>query len=99
MQGKQELRKRDYKNFFEMVGKEIYSILRVCIYFTIDKKIYTGIGRLHNCLWGFVGSVNKKEGKLITLEMINKFCQNRSLPVQILNIPESETQFKIKIIR
>lgn len=82
-----------------MSGREIYSALAVCGYFKIERKIYNDWVKTEKSLLGFEGSVNVKWDKDVILNKIKHWCEDRSLPVVIVNISGHPTRFKIKIIK
>lgn len=82
-----------------MSGREIYSLLAVCGYFKIERKIYNDWVKTEKSLLGFEASFNVKWEKTVILNKIKHWCDDRKLPVEIVNIPTHETKFKIKIIK
>lgn len=85
-----------------MTSKEIYQSVKVCIYLTIEKKIYNGNGwpKKDSDVVGFIASTNNFNWpKDLLLNKIKYYCADRKLPIEIVNIPTHETRFKIKIIK
>lgn len=85
-----------------MTSKEIYQSVKVCIYLTIEKKIYNGSGwpKKDSDVVGFIASTNNiRWNKDLLLNKIKYYCEDRKLPIILENIEGHATRFKIKIIK
>lgn len=85
-----------------MTPKEIYNILRCNPSIRIVTKVYKGIDWLcrkdMDGVVGFLCKVNSELGKSDKLEKVREYCQRANLPVEVIDLPERYTEFKIVIL-
>ncbi len=80
--------------------REVWMILRFCSYIEKLSVAYKTdwIKSQHNIV-GFYGYVTGEGDKLKRLEQIKMWCDDKHLPVEIIDEPEMKTRFKIKLIK
>lgn len=84
-----------------MTGREIYKWLRVCGYFDITARVYNSWIKADRHLVGFDGLLFSKEenAKAVMIPRIQLWCDERKLPVRVVDSPQLKRGFKIIIIK
>ncbi len=79
-------------------AKEVWAVLRFCGYIEGLSKVYKDWIRNDKGIIGFYGYVGGEGDKLKKLERIKEWCEERFLPVIIIDDSKMKTRFKIKLI-